>query len=50
MNCLLYLKDVYDIKWNDVHEANVMMRPKTGDFVISDSGLFEMNYDGGASF
>jgi len=38
---LLILKDEYNIDWYDLHEDNIMMRPKTNELVISDPGLFQ---------
>jgi hypothetical protein len=38
---LEYLKSKHGIEWWDVHQENVMVRPSTGDLVISDPGMFE---------
>lgn len=37
---LVWLKKYKTIRWEDVHEENVMIRPSTGDIVLSDPGLF----------
>jgi hypothetical protein len=37
---LEYLKSRHNINWLDLHGKNVMVRPSTGDLVISDPGLF----------
>ena len=39
---LKYIKEKFGISWEDLHGNNVMVRPSTGDFVISDPGLFEI--------
>ncbi len=41
INALLYLKNNYNMKWNDLHSDNVMMNWKTGDYMAVDVGLFE---------
>lgn len=38
---LYRLNKEFNIKWSDLHSANIMIRPGTGDLVISDPGLFQ---------
>ncbi len=42
MFALRYLDKHFKIKWSDLHEANIMARPGTGEFVAADIGLFEL--------
>lgn len=42
INALLYLKKNHNISWNDLAERNVMISPKTGDYIAVDVGLFEI--------
>lgn len=37
---LEYLEETYEFEWHDLHESNIMVRPDTGELVISDVGLF----------
>lgn len=43
MKFLMYLHENKGIEWYDIHDENIMMRPETGDFVLSDPGLFTFN-------
>jgi hypothetical protein len=36
MKTLQFLKKNYDFNWNDLHSDNIMIRPGTGVYVISD--------------
>jgi hypothetical protein len=40
MNFLLRLRKEFGISWGDLHHNNIMVRPTTGDLIISDSGYF----------
>lgn len=40
MKTLQFLKKNYDFNWNDLHSDNIMIRPGTGVYVISDPGSF----------
>jgi serine/threonine protein kinase len=40
INTLTILNDKYGIRYNDLHTGNIMIRPSTGDLVISDFGSF----------
>lgn len=42
VKALIYLVDKYGIKWGDLHAKNVMIHPRTGDYVAVDIGLFSM--------
>lgn len=42
VRALEYLRDKHGVNWFDMHKLNVMVRPSTGDLVISDPGLFRM--------
>jgi serine/threonine protein kinase len=35
-----HLHRKYNIEWRDLHDDNIMVRPSTGELVISDVGLF----------
>lgn len=37
---LEYLRDEGIVEWDDLHADNVMVRPSTGELVLSDPGLF----------
>ena len=39
---LEYMSDVHGIHWGDMHEGNVMIDSKTGNYVASDTGLFQV--------
>lgn len=42
MRALVVLsKMVPDLQWGDIHSNNVMMRPSTGEIVVSDLGFFQ---------
>jgi hypothetical protein len=43
VKALLYLVENYGIKWGDLHAKNVMIHPRTGDYVAVDIGLFKMS-------
>jgi hypothetical protein len=38
---LLRLKKEFGISWGDLHGNNIMVRPSTGDLIVSDSGYFK---------
>lgn len=40
LSFLMYLRNEIGIEWGDVHSSNVMLRPSTGDWVLSDAGYF----------
>lgn len=40
MRFLLRLRKEFAVDWYDLHSANVMFRPQTGDLVVSDPGMF----------
>lgn len=42
VKALIYLAEKYKIKWGDLHSKNVMMHPRTRDYVAVDIGLFSM--------
>jgi hypothetical protein len=42
VRALEYLKSKHGVEYFDMHRFNVMMRPSTGDLVISDPGLFRV--------
>jgi hypothetical protein len=41
MKFLLRLRSEFGISWGDMHSNNIMVRPSTGDLIVSDSGYFE---------
>jgi len=41
LKALEHLKREFNIEWFDLHQGNIMVRPSTGELVISDPGLFE---------
>lgn len=40
MKTLQFLSKNHNFNWNDLHSDNIMIRPGTGDYVISDPGSF----------
>ena len=42
IRALSYLKDKFNIFWDDLHHGNIMIRPSTGDYVATDIGLFHI--------
>lgn len=42
ISALFYLHDKFGIAWGDLHSGNVMVDPKTGDYLAVDVGLFDI--------